>query len=413
MRFRLWRQYMSKRLLSLFVFSFLSTSVAFAQVEVNGTLDFGISSGGSESQFIANGIPNEFRYLHFSIPQANLLLFAPINETFFFEGRLQADTYGTGQLSWPRFTLANITYSDPAKNYSLSAGRFISNFGFYPSRNLTIDRTFLELPLSYSYYISMSDVYGYWDNARYQNGYSAEDGIMTTVYFGGYSTGLRWDWEIEESKLLLQTSFTSVSPGSGRDYTNLANAALTSRLVYNPNIKWQFGLSASHGSFMQLVESENGAVRGNNPFEQYRQTLVGFDFKYGLGFWEIVGETIYSNWKVPAWITPTGWVFEGTGNDLKTFNFSNIGANIDIKFEPPALSGSYFAFRFDHLNFIEEHPVENNQYGTDDWDKDKFRYSAAFGYKLARNVEGKLLVSEQTPNDGSLYTFRAVITAFF
>lgn len=413
MRLISWRLCMSRHIFGLIVVFLLSTSVTVAQVEVNGTLDFGISSGGNDSQFISNGIANEYRFLHFSIPQANLLLFAPINETFFFEGRLQADTYGTGRLSWPRFSLANITYADPDKSYSLSAGRFISNFGFYPSRNLTIDRTFLDLPLSYSYYISMSDVYGFWDNARYQNGYSAEDGIMTTVYFQGYSTGLRWDWEIAESKLLLQTAFTSVSPGSGRDYSNLANAALTTRLVYNPHIKWQFGLSASHGSFMQLDESENGLVRQNNSLEQYRQTLVGFDFKYGLGFWEIIGETIYSNWKVPASLSTGGWVFEGTGTDLKTFNFSNIGTNLDIKFEPPFFTGSYFALRFDHLNFIEEHPIENNQYGTEDWDKDKFRYSAAFGYKFARNVVGKILISEQTPNDGSLYTFRAVITTFF
>ncbi len=384
-----------------------------AQVEINGTFDAGFSAGGGSSAFISNGINNEYRFLHFSIPQVNLLLFAPINNTFYFEARLQSDTWYSGTLSYPRFTLANVTYADPDKSYSISAGRFVSPFGFYPSRNLTIDRTFLELPLSYSYYVSMSDVYGFWDNARYQNSYSAEDGIMTSVYFGGYSTGLNFDWIISENKALLKTALTTVSAGSGRDYTNLGNLALTSRLILNPSIYWQFGFSASHGSFMQLVPGENSAVRLNNALEQYRQSLIGFDFRYGFGFWEIIGEMIFSNWSVPGNIAGIGWSFEGNSNKLKTYNLSNIGTNLDIKFEPPFLSASYIAFRFDHLNFINAHPIQNNQYGTEDWDKDKFRYSVAFGYKWARNVETKILVSEQTPFDTSLYTFRAVLTAFF
>lgn len=388
-------------------------SSSSAQVQINGTFDAGITTGGSGSAFISNGIHGEYRFLHFSIPQVNLLLFAPINNTFFFEARLQSDTWLDGTLRTPRFTLANITYADPEKDYSLSAGRFISNFGFYPSRNLTIDRTFLELPLAYSYYVSMSDVYGFWDNARYQNGYSAEDGIMTSVYFGGYSTGLKFDWVLSENKALLQTSITTVSAGSGRDYSNLGNLAMTSRLILNPNIFWQFGFSASHGSFMQLSPGENSAVRLNNSLEQYRQSLLGFDFRYGFGFWEVIGEMIFSNWNVPANIAGIGWSFEGSSNKLKTYNLSNVGSNLDIKFEPPFLSASYVAFRVDHLNFLNDHPIANNQYGTEDWDKDKIRYSLAIGYKWARNVETKILVSEQTPFDNSLYTFRAVLTAFF
>ncbi|GAB5409087.1 MAG: hypothetical protein BalsKO_14520 [Balneolaceae bacterium] len=403
---------MIKSLLKVLVIIFLISTSIHAQVQINGTFDAGISSGGSESAFISNGIHNEYRFLHFSIPQVNLLMFAPINNTFYFEARLQSDTWLDGTLRTPRFTLANVTYADPEKDYSISIGRFVSNFGFYPSRNLTIDRTFLDLPLAYSYYLSMSDVYGFWDNARYQTSYSAEDGIMTSVYFGGYSTGLKFDWEIKENKASLQTSLTTVSAGSGRDYTNLGNLAITSRLILNPNIFWQFGISASHGSFMHLEPGENSAVRLNNSLEQYRQSLIGFDLRYGIGFWEVIGEVIFSNWSVPGSIAGLGWQFEGNGNTLKTFNLSNIGTNLDIKFEPPFIPASYIAFRFDHLNFLDAHPIENNQYGTEDWDKDKFRYSAALDIN-GRNVETKILVSGTTPFDTSLYTFRAVLTAFF
>lgn len=401
---------MNKKI-AILISGFLCWSMsAQSQVQINGTFDAGFSSGGKSSAFISNGISHEYRYLHFSIPQINLLLFAPINDNWFFEARLQSDTWGEGTLRYPRFTLGNITYSDPDKSYSLSAGRFISTFGFYPSRNLTIDRTFIELPLAYSYYISMSDIYGYWDQARYQNGYSYSDGLMTTVYYGGYSTGFRWDWEISENKVNLQTSITTVAPGSSRDYSNLGNLAIQSRLILNPSIEWQIGFSGAHGSFMQYDPDINDAARQATPLEQFRQTVFGMDIRYGFGFWEIIAETIYSRWKVPEYLNGD---FEYEGTELEEYHYSNFGANIDIKFEPPFLTGSYIAFRADHLNFIEENPVAGNMYGTKDWDKDKFRFTGAFGYKISRNVEAKILVSEQTPFDYSLYAFKTVVTAFF
>lgn len=401
---------MSKKAVIL-IFTFICWGSSLqAQIQVNGTFDAGFSSGGKSSAFISNGISNEYRYLHFSIPQINLLLFAPINDNWYFEARLQSDTWGEGTLRYPRFTLGNITYADPEKSYSLSAGRFISTFGFYPSRNLTIDRTFIELPLAYSYYISMSDIYGYWDQARYQNGYSYGDGLMTTVYYGGYSTGFRWDWELSENKANLQTSITTVAPGSSRDYTNLGNLAIQSRLILNPSIEWQIGFSGAYGSFMHYDPAENDAARQATPLENFRQTVFGIDLRYGFGFWEIIAETIYSRWKVPEYVNGA---FEYEGTELEEYHYSNIGANIDIKFEPPFLPGSYIAFRADHLNFIEENPVSGNLYGTEDWDKDKFRFTGALGYKISRNVEAKVLVSEQTPFDYSLYAFKAVITAFF
>ncbi len=383
-----------------------------AQIEFNGSLDAGISAGGDESAFISNGIPNEYRFLHFSIPQANLFLFAPLNENFFFEGRLQSDTWGEGTLRTPRFTLANITYADPDKNHAFSIGRFVSTVGFYPSRNLTIDRTFIELPLAYSYYVNMSDVYGFWPEARYDNDYNVSDGIMTTIYFGGYSTGLRWDWQIKPDKLLLQASLTSAAPGSPRDYTNLANGALNARLIWNPNIRWQLGFSASHGSFFHLEPSENGALRQDQPLESYRQSVLGFDFRFGYGFWEIIGESIFSNWKVPRYVNGA-FSYPASSNDPIDYTRQSVSANVDIRFEPPSITGSYLGLRLDHINFIGNGPSLTLYPDVTEWDKDKFRISVAAGYKFARNIEGKLLLSEQTPFDRSLYTFRAVISTFF
>ncbi len=387
--------------------AFIFHTTSYSQVQLNGTIDFEVSSGGSDSKFITNGINEDFKYLHLSIPQINLLLFSPINDQFFVEARLQSDTWGTGQLSTPRFTLANLTWAHPDKNYTLSIGRFLSPVGIYSKKALSIDRTFVDLPLNYSYFTNISDERGFWlaagDNANYTTG----DVGLSTIYLGGYTTGILLDWMLIEDKLRLETSLSMVAPASDQNYTNLANGAVLAHLSYNPNIYWQLGLSASHGSFMQLTPV-NRIHRPNNPLEQYRQSLVGLDIRYAFGFWEVQAEAMYAYWTAPCY---RDGQFVLYGNELAEYRADNIGTNLDIRFEPPSLPGSYIAFRADHLNFLTAETDSSSL--SSDWDTDTSRLTAVVGYKLARNVEAKIAVSEQTPFDQSLYAFRFFVTAFF
>lgn len=394
----------------LLILTFTSTK-STAQLQLNGSIDVGIRAGGENSSFVKNGIESDFKYLHFRIPQINLFLFAPINETFFFEARLQTDTWGVGELKDPYFTLANITWADPNKDYSITAGRFISPVGFYSSRSLLLDRSFHDLPLTYSYFVNISDQRGFWPLAGVGGSYTSSDVGLTTVYFGGYATGGLLDWQIKENKTRLQLGLTSVAPASAENYTNLANAALIGRLTFNPTIKWQFGFTGSYGSFMK-ENTVNAASRPFNPLERYRQTLVGADVKYGLGYWEVIAEAMYSRWYVPIFGDGSFQTI-GATNKFSEGNFSNLGTNLDIRFEPPSLVGSYLALRLDYLNFIGDGQGSNSIYTSNEWDEDLGRITAAFGYKLGRNIEAKLSVSEQTPFDGSLYTFRTTISAFF
>lgn len=396
-----------KRFIGIALLNFFIITSVFAQVEINGTIDFEISSGGTDSKFITNGINEDFKYLHLSIPQINLLLFSPINDQFFVEARLQSDTWGTGQLSTPRFTLANLTWSHPDKDYSISIGRFISPVGVYSKKALSIDRTFVDLPLNYSYFTNISDERGFWPSAGDNANYTTGDVGLSTIYLGGYTTGILFDWMLIENKLRLETSLSMVAPASDQNYTNIANGALLTHLTFNPNISWELGLSASHGSYMQLTPV-NRIHRPNNPLEQYRQSLIGLDIRYSLGFWELQAEAIYAYWTSPCY---TNGQFNLYGNKLAEYRSTNLGTNIDVRFEPPAISGSYLAFRADHLNFLTAETDSSSL--SSDWDTDTSRLTAVVGYKLARNVEAKIIVSEQTPFDQSLYAFRFFITAFF
>ncbi|MEO1022564.1 MAG: hypothetical protein AAFW89_08470 [Bacteroidota bacterium] len=398
---------MKGKIAAVFLVLVCSTSTLFAQLELNGDFNIGFTSAGEQSSFVTNFVPNDFRYAHFSIPQINLFAFAPINNQFFFQARLQTDTWGTGELSLPRFTLANITWENPNRPLSVTAGQFITPVGFYSDRNLLIDRTFLDLPLMYSYFVNISDQRGFWPTAGNQGAYTTNDVGLTSIYFGSYTTGAMIDWEIEEDKIRLEAALTAVAPASDREYTNLANAAFQSHITYIPSIEWQLGLSASYGSFFQQTPI-NATFRDVNALEQYRQLLAGIDVRYAIGYWEIVAEGLFSHWNVPGFV---GGSFQVEGDRLVEYQLSNIGTNIDIRFEPPFLTGSFIAARYDRLTFLDADDPLNS--GTLEWDEDVERISGAFGYKLGRNTEFKLSFSDQTPFDTSRYSFQAVISAFF
>ena len=386
----------------------LFSSNAYAQLEISGSINLEALSGGNNSSFISNEIANEFRYPHVAVERLNAFLFAPINDRFYFEGRIQMDTWGTGRLNSPRLTLAKLTWDNPNKSYTISAGRFISPVGFYSRRQISMDRVFVALPLNYGYFVNISEQRGYWPQAGNTGTYTRADVGVSTIYFGGYSTGFSTKWEIKPDKLVLDAAVTNAAPASPADYTNLSNIALQSRLQYTPSIAWQLGLSLSHGGFMQ-VDQVNASVRQNNPLEQFRQTLVGADVTFGYSYFEIVSEIIYSHWKVPGF--DSGFFDIRNGNKLVEYNVSNIGGNIDIKYEPPSLTGSYIAVRAEHLYFFEADDPSST--GKIKWDEDVTRLTGVLGYKLARNILAKFSFSEQTPFDGSKYALRLHLTAFF
>lgn len=379
-----------------------------AQIQLNGSLRLEVPSGGSDSSFLTNEINNEFRNPHLAIAQINAFLFAPISDQFFFEGRVQMDVWGTGELNPPRVTLANITWDNPDNNYTISAGRFVSPFGFYSKRQLATDRVFVATLLGYDYFINISDQRGFWPQAGNSGTYTQTDVGLTTAYFGGYATGAKTFWEIEPNKWTLEVAITNGTPATQLDYSNLANIAGIARLTYKPAIYWEQGLSLSYGNFMELDQVNQG-VRQDNPLEQYRQFIAGIDFKFGYSYFEVVGEVIYSNWSVPSF--NNGFFRFDEGNQLAEYNLSNAAANIDIKYEIPRLTGSYVAVRAERLQFFEANDPQSDN--SIKWDDDVTRLTGVAGYKISRNIIGKVSYSDQTPFDGSKYALRIQVSAFF
>ncbi|MBC8045153.1 MAG: hypothetical protein IAF08_17065 [Rhizobacter sp.] len=387
-------------------------TAAQAQVEWSGTADAEFSIGGKNSNFISNDIASDYRGAHFSIYQLNLFLFAPVNEEFSIIARVQFDTWGTGTLNAPRLTLASIVWQAAESPLSITAGRFISPFGLYARRQLQRDNLFASSPLLYGYFTNISDKRGLWPQAGSSGAYGRDDVGLSTLYFGGYATGVSVNYVFIPNQLALEVAVTNSALASQSDYTNLSNVAGVARLGFSPAPFWQQGVSVSYGGFMQR-DAVNQFFGG---LENYSQLAVGTDIILGYAFFELSGEAVYASWRVPRFSNNQ---FSATPQlELLTYTPANYAAYLDLKIELPFLIGSYVAFRYDKIGFFYYDDPLTGARAV--WDNDVTRLSLAAGYKFTRNVLLKVAASTQTvrgavSNESNLenYALRTLLTVSF
>jgi hypothetical protein len=102
----------------------------------------------------------------------------------------------------------------------------------------------------------------------------------------------------------------------------------------------------------------------------------------------------------------------------KTFNLANYAAYLDLRYEPPFVSGSYIAVRYDILRFMDSDDLKNLWDADQNlWDNNVTRYRVAIGYKFAEPVLLKLTYMDQkTENletDPEDYVYRAILAVSF
>ncbi len=395
-----------------------ATNIAQAQIQLTGETALELSIGGTNSNFIFNEIPNEFRFAHLAINQFNVFVLAPMGEEWSFNARVQFDIWGGGRLNPPRITLATILWQKPESPVSVSIGRFVMPFGLYPRRQLQSDNLFASAPLSYGYFVNISDKRGFWPGAGNTGVYGTADDVgLTTVYFGGYTTGASLNWILIPNALNIELAIVNGALSSQADYTNLANLAGVARLGFQPAIFWQQGISVSYGSFMQ-ADPVNNLVRTNNPFEQYRQLVLGTDVILAYAFFELSGELIYSQWTVPRFTLAEGFATAASNSDeLVRYTVSNLSGYVDFKFEPPFLTGTYLALRYERLLFLPYTDARTNQENLS-WDRSVTRLSASIGVKFSERVLAKLAFADQALDGQSFnvrdnYTLRSIFVVNF
>ena len=147
--------------------------------------------------------------------------------------------------------------------------------------------------------------------------------------------------------------------------------------------------------------------------ERFRQTIFASDLLFAYRYFELSGEVVYSIWKVPG-RDSAGFKTRQDG-ELAEFDLTNYGGYVDLKYEPPFLSGTYLALRYEKMVFEEyDHPNSTSIIQLNPWDSDLYSFSAALGLKLSRSVLFKTVYSDlkydDSALDGKFWSLRGILT---
>lgn len=394
-----------------FVFVFISFSFcvsAQSTFKFNALLDTELSMAGKESDYYYNEIHRDFLDTRFGVSQLNAIGELKIEKQWTFNVRLLLERDLGQELSKFSVPQLNVQWLSKKRDVGLTIGTFTNPFGYYNEKQLSTDRNFISLPLAYAYYFNISDKIGFLEgmgemNQIWIDGNEEWEWGTTNLYYGGYSTGAMFSWNIKPSKINWKLALVTGAPNLQKRFTDPLNFGIISKLKFRPAHYWEQGLSFSYGTFLQKSEVSDQLEN----LRDYNQTLIGTDFKLGIKYWEFTGEVIGAFYRVPQ------FNIENSTFDSNTLKISNLSANLDIKYEPPSIQGSYIAYRIDHIGFSK---LDIDQ--SPNWDNNVVRHSAAIGYNINKYLLARVMVSTQNVSNWPSWvknqrTFRMVLTAHF
>ena len=257
----------------------------------------------------------------------------------------------------------------------LEVGRFQSNFGRFPQRFLPMDNPLCGEPLIYTYPTNLptdqvpqsaADLLtqrGHGDNLQFA-GYGSGTSGQSLVSGSWNLNGLKFAGHQEEFSYSLALSNEQAAWSSNFDPND--NKALTLHLGYKPSLPLGFGLSYSHGAYL---EHAIGAVPAYKSLHlgDFEANSLGFDFDYAEGPFRFFAEVVYNDWQtpfIPQGLHVTGWFLEPR-----------------YKISPEL----YVALRLEHTHFSEV-PVGGT---SQPWDFDVGRLELGLGYIIERDLRLK------------------------
>ncbi|MEN0004523.1 MAG: hypothetical protein AAF798_10275 [Bacteroidota bacterium] len=405
-----------------FLLFFLLPYLALSQVQLewNANIDTELSRGGSDSHYFYNEIFRPDSSWRVDVPEMNLLAKLHIGAQWTFNARLQfireqGRRPGIGK-DLDRYELLipllNIEWEHPKERYKVTLGRFIHPFGSFNQRQLSTQRTFIGLPLAYSYFVNISNQVGFMEDMG-EAFVRVNDLVLwgaPMLYGGGYTTGAKAKW-VQKNGNSWDLALTTGAANLQEAFGNTLNWGAVVHYHTQPNYAWELGYSISIGSFMETSDAVAALTQPNRA----TQTLVGVDFQWGSGFWEIRGELIGAHYRVP-YSTLQGDSTRTLQAVNERHTFLSLSAYTDVKYESPFLSGSFIAYRIDGLWFGSP-PAEVAAFQNTYWDDRVLRHSLGIGYKILPYLLARLSVSTQSvdrrPWDRTQRTFRLMVTGHF
>ncbi|NRB50531.1 MAG: hypothetical protein HRU41_22875 [Saprospiraceae bacterium] len=369
------------------------------RLDWNAWVDLELSEAQANSHYFYNQIHKDHLGWRLGFSDINLVTTAQLDSSWTVQVRAQLKRNAGQALNEFLLPAAFIQYQPRQQSWRLALGRFITPFGSFTERQHPKDRTFINIPLAYSFYQNIAAQIGFATDLG-ETKTEIDETVLwgtTMVYYGGYTQGLRFDWDIDEDdQWIWSLAIGNSAPNILDQAFNTENWGISTRLQYRPAYFWEQGLSFGSGSFVQNSSLFNRLP--SNP----QQWLLGTDWRTGIGFWELTGELISAWYRSPIYDRNTS-DFEQEEVRLNSLAFSS-----QIRYETPFLSGLYLAYRFDIMTFSK---VEDQR-----WDEQVTAHNLGLGYKLNRFLLLRLNYLLMDKSDRPVWeqnTFRSTLTLHF
>jgi hypothetical protein len=283
----------------------------------------------------------------------------------------------------------------PDRGFDIQAGRIPPTFGAFARRNYSsgTDNPVIGYPLAYQYLTSLraDAVPADADDLLQNRGNGWRPSFL--VGSSAVSTGLplvtafEWDTGVQGrfvgGPAEISASITAGTLSEPRVRDNNRGKQVAARLAVRPIVGLIVGLSAARGVY--LADSVKASLPADFSQGDFIQRAWGFDAEYSRDHWLVRGETVVSEWWLPAVRAPV------IDHALRAWAMSMEGR---YAFWP----GAFAAGRYDHLGF-------NRLQGSRDtlaWDAPVTRIEVGGGYYFQRNLVGKVTYQHNRREAGPL-----------
>ena len=358
---------------------------------------------------------------HFSLPAPGLILtdrcdlFNP-RLSLFLDAQLGPDVYGFAVARAdhgfdPSDARAQLRLDEYALRFALGKrgiaglqiGKFAAVVGNWMPRHNSWDNPFITAPLPYE------NLTGVWDTA------AVRTGRMLLVWSGVSPRPTQGGALLDKYKsipVIWGPSYASGAALFGRagkfDYAaEMKNAALSSRpevwdaaqtqwqhptfsgrLGYRPDARWNLGLSASTGSYLQPLAAPTLAP--GHSFDNYRETVIGQDLGFAWHHFQFWSEMYRARFEVPR----VGFA-DTTAYYLET----------KLEFTPQFFG----ALRWNQQLFAT---VRDSNGSPVPWGRDVWRIDLGFGYRFTPHTQFKVQYNWQH-EDADLRSSRGMAAGQF
>lgn len=254
---------------------------------------------------------------------------------------------------------------------SLQAGRFVNPFGGYPQRHHSESDPLIRPPLMYDYRTVISD----------STVAAARDGFLNwrndparfrpvglpPIWAAPYQLGamLLGSFGRVNYRLAIMNGAPSAEPELWNQWPDAAEVSYVAHLGVQVTPELRLGASFDRGAYM--MPAARAALPAGTSIVDFKQTLIGLEGSWSLGFVELRGEWIHDAWQVP--IVP-----DEDAIDMSYYLESK------VKLAPGLfVSGRYGALLFNELT--------RSNGARQQWDYDTRRLQLGAGYRVSEPFE--------------------------